>query len=505
MNQPDKTRQQQQLHDRGICVVIPTYNNGGTVAAVVCDTLKECRDVIVVNDGSTDDTSRQLHAIEGITLVEYAENRGKGYALKRGFEQALQMGFAYAITLDADGQHYPHDISRLLAANEQHPGAMIIGSRQLKGVDFSKGSSFANKFSNFWFYVQTGCRLPDTQTGYRLYPLHKLHGLRLLTSRYEAELELMVFASWHGVKLVPEPIDVYYPPREQRVSHFRPGKDFARISVLNTVLCFLAVVYGLPLRLWRLLANVVRTVYSLLFVLFFCFCVITPAVWVYLKAGPVTERKRRNLHRLIYHAARFVMLRHGIPGTRFTYRVSNRVNLSALGQKPHVVICNHQSHLDLTCQLIFTPHIIFLTNQWVWNNPLYGLLIRHAEFYPVADGIDELLPKLRSLVERGYSIAVYPEGTRSKDCRIGRFHQGAFHIAQELGLDILPMYLYGPGRILPKKTYHLNKGPIYIEVGDPITQAELQAMGDTKAQASQLRKHYQQKYEQIANQIEQHV
>ena len=499
------SHQQQTLHDRGICVVIPTYNNGGTIVSVVRDTLMECRDVIVVNDGSTDQTSSLLHAIDGITLVEYAENRGKGYALKRGFEQALSMGFSYAITLDGDGQHYPRDIRHLLVANQQHPGALIVGSRRLEGVERSKGSSFANHFSNFWFYVQTGCRLPDTQTGFRLYPLKKLHGLSLLTSRYEAELELLVFASWHGVKLVPVAIDVYYPPREQRVSHFRPAMDFTRISVLNTVLCFLAIVYGLPLRLWRLLANSVRTVYSVLFCLFFCFCIITPLVWVYLKVGAITEHKRRRLHQLIYRAARFVMLQHGIPGTRFTYRVSDRVNLSALAEKPYVVICNHQSHFDLPCQLIFTSNIIFLTNQWVWNNPLYGLLIRNAEYYPVADGIDELLPKLRSLVERGYSIAVYPEGTRSKDCRIGRFHQGAFHIAQELGLDILPMYLYGPGKILPKKSHRLNKGPIYVEVGDPITQQELQAMGDTKAQASQLRKHYQQKYEQLANQIEQHV
>ena len=215
----------------------------------------------------------------------------------------------------------------------------------------------------------------------------------------------------------------------------------------------------------------------------------------------MTEQKRKNLHRIIYHSTRFVMLKHGIPGTSFSYKISEHADFS----KPAVVICNHQSHLDLACQLIFTPNIVFLTNQWVWNNPIYGLLIRNAEFYPVAEGIDELLPRLRSLVKRGYSIAVYPEGTRSKDCRIGRFHQGAFYIAEQLGLDILPMYLYGPGRILPKKTYHLRKGPISIEVGDPITQLKLWEMGDCKSQASKMRKHYINKYESIANQIEQNV
>lgn len=497
----NKDKQRQLLHDRGICVVIPTYNNDGTIADVVSEALKECCDVIVVNDGSTDRTSTILHSIDGITIVEYAENHGKGYALKCGFKRAIQMEFSYAITLDGDGQHYPDDIPKFLKANQEHPGALIIGSRQLDGVERSKGSRFANKFSNFWFYIQTGRKLSDTQTGYRLYPLKKLHGLNLLTSRYEAELELLVFASWHGVELVPIDIDVYYPPREHRVSHFRPGKDFARISVLNTILCFLAIGYGLPLRLFRWLADTFRTVYSILFVSFFCFCVITPAVWCYVKIGKMTEKKRQNLHRLIYRATRFVMLRHGIPGTTFTHKVSEKVNFS----KPAVVICNHQSHIDLACQLIFTPNIIFLTNQWVWNNPLYGLLIRNAEYYPVADGIDHLLPKLQSLVKRGYSIAVYPEGTRSKDCRIGRFHQGAFYIAELLGLDIIPMYLYGPGKILPKKTHHLRKGPLYIEVGDPITRQELEQMGDAKKQASLMRKHYKKKYESIANIIERNV
>ena len=508
----DKDKQKQTLHDRGICVVIPTYNNGGTIAAVVRDVLRECRDVIVVNDGSTDNTPVELRQIDGITLVEYATNRGKGYALRAGFRRALEMGFSYAITLDGDGQHYSSDISLFLTANQKHPGALIIGSRQLEGVDRSGGSKFANKFSNFWFYLQTGRKLDDTQSGYRLYPLHKLYGLSLLTSRYEAELELMVFASWHGVQLVSIPIDVYYPSSEERVSHFRPGKDFARISVLNTVLCFLAVVYGLPLRLWRWIANIVRTVYSLLYVFFFCFCIITPAVWVYVKIGHMTEKKRYNLHRLIYHSMRFIMLSHGIPGTCFTYNISDKAHFFDQGEKcdftchgPSVIICNHQSHIDLACQLIFSPRIIFLTNEWVWNNPLYGFLIRHAEFYPVADGIDQLMPKLRSLVDRGYSIAVYPEGTRSKDCSIGRFHKGAFHIAQELGISITPMCLYGPGKILPKRTYHLNKGRIHVEVGAPITQEALQKMGDTQTQASMMRKYYVKWYEQLCNQIEQHV
>ena len=533
----DQNRQREMLRDRGICVVIPTYNNGGTIGRVVEETLAECDDVIVVNDGSMDATASILSAIEGITIVTLTKNSGKGAALKAGFHKALDMGFSYAITLDGDGQHYPKEISRFLQANREHPWSLIVGSRQSHNGDCPhcekrlegqpEGSRFANQFSNFWFWVQTGRKLSDTQTGYRLYPLKRLHGLSLLTSRYEAELELLVFASWHGVELVEIPIDVYYPPKEERVSHFRPGKDFARISVLNTVLCFLAVVYGLPLRLWRWVMKYVKTVYALLFFLFFMFVVIKPAVWVILKlkklrkflATPSGKAERKELkdntenrwlHNLIYRASRFVMLTHGIPGVKFSYGVriqesgdrSQETGVNSLFDRPRVVICNHQSHLDLFCQLIFTPNIIFLTNDWVWNNPSYGLLIRHAEYYPVREGLEELLPKLRSLVERGYSIAVYPEGTRSKDCRIGRFHQGAFWLAEQLGVDILPMCLYGPGKILKKKTYTLQKGPVRIEVDEPVSLEELRAMGDHMAQAKEMRHRYIQRYEALANRLE---
>lgn len=506
MSTADLTQQQKVLRERGICVVIPTYNNGGTIGGVVVGALEQCQDVIVVNDGSSDATSSILGNInaEGLTVVTLDKNRGKGAALKAGFRKALEMGFAYAITLDGDGQHYPEDIATMLRANQEHPGALILGSRILEGADRSKGCSFANRFSNFWLWVQTGRRLEDTQTGYRLYPLRKLYGLSLLTSRYEAELELLVFASWHGVDLVPVPVNVYYPPREERVSHFRPGMDFARIAVLNTVLCLLAVVYGLPLRIWRFVMKYVRTVYVILFFLFFMFVVIKPVVWGYLKLKKLRKSENsenRWLHKLIYKASRFVMLTHGIPGVRFSYSVSDGVRMD----RPRVVICNHQSHLDLFCQLIFTPDIVFLTNDWVWNNPSYGMLIRNAEYYPVREGLEELLPKLKSLVERGYSIAVYPEGTRSRDCRIGRFHQGAFWLAEQLGVEVLPMCLYGPGKILKKRTYTMQKGPVRIEVGEPISVESLREMGSLMEQAKEMRRRYIRKYEALANKMERDV
>lgn len=491
------------LRDRGICVVIPTYNNVGTIADVVSRVLLQCLDVIVVSDGCTDGTLEVLQHIENITIVAYPQNAGKGAALKRGFRKALEMGFSYAITLDADGQHFPEDIPLMLKANQENPGCLIVGQRKgLDSVERSGGSKFANAFSNFWFAVQTGCRLKDTQTGYRLYPLKKLCGLSLLTSRYEAELELMVFASWHGVRLVSTPVNVFYPPREERVSHFRPGLDFTRISILNTLLCVLALVYGLPLCIIRKLLSILRNVYAALFFAIVTLAIMTPVAMVYLKTGKITEAKRDRLHDMLQFFSKFILVYHKIPGCMFTVGNPHDEDF----KRPAVIISNHQSHIDLVTLLIHSPKIVVLTNDWVWHNPFYGYVIRNAEYYPVSAGMDEIMPKLKALVARGYSIAVYPEGTRSEDCRIGRFHQGAFHIANTLGIDVLPMVLYGAGKALPKKKMWLHKWPIRIEIDKRISVSELQSFGETlKSQASHMRKYYKRRYAEMANRIEQDV
>jgi len=232
------------------CVVVPVYNNAGTVRDVVERVLRFCSDVIVVDDGSTDGSSDTLKGLD-VNVVRYEKNRGKGYALKTGFRKAKELGFKRAITLDSDGQHFPEDIPVFIEAAEKDPDAMIVGSRNLQMENMPGGNTFANKFSNFWFRLQTGVDLPDTQSGFRLYQLGRLGGMRLLTYRYEAELELLVFQCWKGVRLVPAKINVYYPPEGERITHFRPFWDFARISVLNTVLCILALFYGLPSRLLR--------------------------------------------------------------------------------------------------------------------------------------------------------------------------------------------------------------------------------------------------------------
>ena len=118
------------MQQQKVCVVMPTYNNGGTLRDVIERVLNYCTDVIVVNDGCTDNSAEILASFgEHITVVDYGRNRGKGYALKQGFRKAKSMGFDYAITIDSDGQHFPEDIPLFVEALEQHPGALIVPLR----------------------------------------------------------------------------------------------------------------------------------------------------------------------------------------------------------------------------------------------------------------------------------------------------------------------------------------------------------------------------------------
>ena len=241
-----------------LLLLIPTYNNAMTVCDVVRRSIALRMDVLVVNDGSTDNTLTLLEECRqslSFEILSYEQNRGKGGALKAGFQWAKVKGYTHVITIDSDGQHYPEDAPKLIEVSEQYPEALIVGSRRFDDQNMAGSSVFANKFSNFWFTVQTLRSIPDTQTGYRIYPLAGLGGLRVLTARYEAELELLVFSAWRGTPIIPVPVRVYYPDPKERVTHFRPGKDFLRITCLNTILCFLAIVYGFPRMLMHYMMN----------------------------------------------------------------------------------------------------------------------------------------------------------------------------------------------------------------------------------------------------------
>lgn len=234
-----------------LCVIIPTFNNAGTLAQIITDVAKYTRQIIVVNDGSTDDTAQIVKGFPFVQLVSYTVNVGKGWALRKAFKHAVSEGYDYAITIDSDGQHFAKDLPAFIEKLEQVPNAIIVGSRNMDQATIPGKSSFGHKFSNFWFKVETGIHCPDTQSGFRLYPLQLLKNTRFITRKYEFEIEVLVRAAWKGIALDSVPVTVHYEPKETRISHFRPFQDFSRVSILNTFLVIIAFAYIKPRDFFR--------------------------------------------------------------------------------------------------------------------------------------------------------------------------------------------------------------------------------------------------------------
>jgi glycosyltransferase involved in cell wall biosynthesis len=239
------------LEGTNCCVIIPTYNNAQTLGLVITEILEFTQHIVVVNDGSTDGTSEILGTYTNIEVVSYSRNKGKGFALRTGFNTALNRGYHYAITIDSDGQHKAADLYRFVEKLNDNPNSLIIGARNLTQDNVPAKSNFGNKFSNFWVKAETGYVLPDTQSGYRLYPIKALSSLSFFSMKFEFEIEVLAKAAWSGVELTYVPVDVYYAPKEERISHFRPFKDFLRISVVNTILITLAFIYYWPRNIIR--------------------------------------------------------------------------------------------------------------------------------------------------------------------------------------------------------------------------------------------------------------
>ena len=243
------------LSEIGACILMPTYNNAGTLRNVldrILEVVEDSETVIVVNDGSTDETAEILSTYsDRIVLLDNGENKGKGFSLREGFRKAIELNFEHAVTIDSDGQHFPEDISLLVEKAKEFPGSVIMGSRNMEQDGVPSKSSFGNKFSNFWFKLETWVTLPDTQTGYRIYPLKPMRKMKFFTRKFEFEIEIIVRLAWKRVNFHPVPIRVKYD-MDERVSHFRPARDFFRISVLNSVLVLGALLYYYPKKFFSL-------------------------------------------------------------------------------------------------------------------------------------------------------------------------------------------------------------------------------------------------------------
>lgn len=232
-------------------MVIPTFNNATFLRPLLTELNTFGPGIIVIDDGSSDGTAGVLADFEGLTVISFPLNQGKGAALRAGFSKALELGFSYAITIDSDSQHRVDDIPAFLEILENESPILVMGSRVLDQEHVPAGNRFANRFSSFWFRVETGIRLKDTQSGFRLYPLKEIENIRCISGKYEYELEVLVKSAWKGISIKEIPIQVHYPPKGERISHFRPFRDFMRISLLNFMLIFLGLFFYRPRNMYR--------------------------------------------------------------------------------------------------------------------------------------------------------------------------------------------------------------------------------------------------------------
>lgn len=225
------------------------------------------------------------------------------------------------------------------------------------------------------------------------------------------------------------------------------GFPYTFLSLLNTIYCFLYFLVG---------------------------CVLIQLYMALLAILPIKRHAKKDaLHQFIYHLTRLFL------NTMFTVKTIRNNPMGESFVKPSLIIANHQSFIDILLLLSTTPKIVMVTNHWVWNSPFFGRIVRYADFKNIDDGYDELVCSMRQQIDAGYSIVVFPEGTRSTDCSIQRFHKGAFYLAEKLNLDILPIVIYGTGQISSKRQpFYIKSGFIVVNIMNRILADDL-SFGDT--------------------------
>jgi len=212
-----------------VCVVIPVYNSP-YILEVIKDVLAHGYEIIVVDDGST-----QKVDVEGlhVELITHIKNMGKGEAILSGAKKAKELGFTSFVAMDADKQHLSSEIIKLTDACKEE--SIVIGCRNFENENVPKSSKFGRAFSNFWVNLETFKSLKDTQSGFRIYPVSILE-LNTKNRRFDFEIEVLVLHSYAKKEIIDVEVECYYPPREERISHFNKLKDNIRLSRIHSIL-----------------------------------------------------------------------------------------------------------------------------------------------------------------------------------------------------------------------------------------------------------------------------
>jgi len=334
------------------------------------------------------------------------------------------------------------------------------------------------------------------------YSIFMLEGL---IQDYARKKRLLI---WYRVAVILSAVILFIGIGTLIVSKHPAMRSLAQVSMIG-MFCVVFMTYTISPAIFKMLTqkkgklrtqpvtffSLIKTIYS-----FFAFVlgsiVLNLLLPFFLIPFASLEKRKYWYHCFFSWISRFVSKR--IPSVKYRSPGNDPKKF----EKPAIIIANHQAHIDLTCIIGLHPKIVVLTNKWVWNTPFYALPMRFADFYPIYQDIENHIDELKKLAQRGYSILIFPEGTRSEDCTIKRFHKGAFYLAEHLKLDILPITIHGLGHVLPKKEMLLRKGQITIKVGERVSYEEYSKIGSYQEVSKWFRKQITATYNQLASAIE---
>ncbi|MFZ1305962.1 MAG: 1-acyl-sn-glycerol-3-phosphate acyltransferase, partial [Ferruginibacter sp.] len=210
----------------------------------------------------------------------------------------------------------------------------------------------------------------------------------------------------------------------------------------------------------------------------------------------VRERGKYLYHLLVSKACWFLMYVMG----NVKKKIINPLHEDL--KRPAIIICNHQSSLDIVPLIMLNPKILMLTNNKKWNAPFFGPVIRMADYFP-SEEIEQKTDKIADRMKHGYSLIIFPEGTRSEAGDIGRFHKGAFYLAEKLDADILPIMIHGTNYTLTKKDALLKNGQVTLKFLPRIKPADLQYGNGYAERAKQIGRYFRGEFALLKADIEQ--
>jgi glycosyltransferase involved in cell wall biosynthesis len=219
-----------------VAAVIPSWNESGRIGTVVAGVRPLVDEVIVVDDGSEDGTSREA-AQAGAVVLRHERNRGKGWAVRTGLAHVLVGEFTHVLLLDGDGQHRPADVPRLLAAGEDDRVDLVVGARALRKDVMPRARYYSNLLGSWALSRFVGTPVRDTQSGFRLVRCDRLRGLRLSARGYEIETEMLIRLRQRGARVVSVPIETVYGAGPSKL---RPVRDTTRTCLLAVRYRFLS-------------------------------------------------------------------------------------------------------------------------------------------------------------------------------------------------------------------------------------------------------------------------